>query len=510
MTSTKKTRISRVLARTAVGLLVILALLTAGASVAIHRILVTGKLKQWVNGHPEKMRVEYSSAEGWFPWDIRVKDLEIRARDPNVEWYVRMDEVETAFAPLALAGRRLVFTRAKGRGLVFRLRVRVDPKEAAAAGAKEHFDALPDIPGFPPRPIANPKEDAEERAASGKPLKISLTGLDVSDVREIWIDIWRLSQPKTGRLVGSFDLRPRERASVGPTQVELTEAKFSIGRQAIAGAVSFAANGRIRAFDPRQVKGNDVWPYISCHVKLNGRLAGLDFLNHFLRTSKEPRLAGGTGALAAQIEFEDGKGHGTVDTAVSKATARYSEGTITSDVDVKLRVPAWDLQHGRLDLAGTTVSLEHASAGAPGPDSRDWWGRFLFSPADMKDGRPEPFHALVTATCRDARPLFTLFQVGLPGWARGVLKLEGLQARARFGLGDDRLDVDGLDAAGGPFRIQGDSRARGSEKNGAFLLESKLLALGIQIEGAHTGVKLAGAKEWFANRAKPDGRVAAR
>ncbi|HXM77976.1 MAG TPA: hypothetical protein VOA00_01980, partial [Thermoanaerobaculia bacterium] len=44
-------------------------LLTAGASYALHRILVTGRIQRWVNGNPEKLRLEYASASGWFPWD---------------------------------------------------------------------------------------------------------------------------------------------------------------------------------------------------------------------------------------------------------------------------------------------------------------------------------------------------------------------------------------------------------------------------------------------------------
>src|ERR1700674_5116415 len=72
-------------------------LLTAGASFALHRILATGRIKRWVNGSPEKLRLEYASASGWFPWDVRVRGLEMRMRDPTVEYYFRIDDARLSF-----------------------------------------------------------------------------------------------------------------------------------------------------------------------------------------------------------------------------------------------------------------------------------------------------------------------------------------------------------------------------------------------------------------------------
>lgn len=496
-------RATRILVRSAIGAVVLLLLLGAGSSYALHRILATGKLRQWANGNPEKLRLEYSSATGWFPWDVRVHDLELRSRDPNVEWYLRIDEARVAFAPLELIGRRLHFTRVRARGLAFRLRVRVDAKEASAPGAAAHFAALPEIPGFPARPLRDEADNAPAAPESGKPLHISVTGLDVDDLRELWIDIWHLAAKDAesrGRIQGSFDLFPRRRAAVGPTHVELSGASLSLGPHTIAEHASFSTDASIRAFDPRQVKGNDVWPYISGSTRLKGSLAGLAFLDHFLRNSTEPRLSGGAGALSAEIEVENGKGHGTVTTSSAKASAKYHDALITADATVRARVPEWDLQHDRIDLSGTRILLEHATAGEPGPDSRDWWGRFELKSASVQGGRPAALRSTVGVHCRDARPLFTLFEVGLPGWARGVLKLEGLDAKASLGLGKNVVDVDGLDASGGAFRILGDYHARKTTKTGAFLLESDALSLGLEISPTSSKLKLTGAKKWFESR----------
>jgi hypothetical protein len=101
-------------------------------------------------------------------------------------------------------------------------------------------------------------------------------------------------------------------------------------------------------------------------------------------------------------------------------------------------------------------------------------------------------------SCRDARPLYTLFGAKLPGWAEGILKLEGLKATGRVRLGNRLLDMEDLEASGGKFHIAGRYRQKGEDRRGAFLVETGILAVGIAIDGPSSKVKLFGAKNWFA------------
>jgi len=117
-------------------------------SFTLHRILSTGKVREWVNAHPEKLRLEYASADGWTPWAVHVHGLELRSRDPNVEWWMRIEDATFSFAPLPLLAHRFHVTRLRGTGLTYRLRLRQDPAKTEAA----HFAAVPSIPGFPARP----------------------------------------------------------------------------------------------------------------------------------------------------------------------------------------------------------------------------------------------------------------------------------------------------------------------------------------------------------------------
>src|SRR5204863_4513514 len=125
-----------------IGLAVITALailVAVASSIFLHRVLATGKVKEWVNREPEKLRIEYESASGWNPWSVRVHGLELRSRDKNVEFWFRIEDARFSFSPLQLLTKRFHVGKISGSGLVYHLRIRSDPKVTEA----QHFAALP-------------------------------------------------------------------------------------------------------------------------------------------------------------------------------------------------------------------------------------------------------------------------------------------------------------------------------------------------------------------------------
>src|SRR5262249_25973322 len=150
----------------------------------------------------------------------------------------------------------------------------------------------------------------------------------------------------------------------------------------------------------------------------------------FLRKSPEPRLAGGRGKASADVNVKKGIGTGPVDLVARGAEARYTDALIRADAAVRGQVKRWDFERETIDLSGTSISLTRASSSGRHQDSREWWGSFELDSARVERG----FRTDVRAHCRDARPLFRLFDVELPGWAQGLLKLEGFEAKARVGL----------------------------------------------------------------------------
>ncbi|MFN2634552.1 MAG: hypothetical protein ABR610_14155 [Thermoanaerobaculia bacterium] len=501
------------------GALLLLLLLACGASVALHRILTTGKIRQWANKDPGKLRIEYASASGWVPWNIHVTGFELRNRDRNVEFYFRLDDAQVSFSIFALLSHELRFTRVRGSGLDYRLRLRPDP----ALKAEDHFAALPPIPGFPDRPLVAPEDPPAQKSEAGKkadrsapaskaasapapppasapeedrssrPFRLKFDDLHIDGVRQVWIDIYRYRG--SGTLDGSFDLLPRRHAQVGPAHLALSGGDLTLGKHAIARRADFEVNAVIAQFDPRSVHGNAVWPFITGKVRLEGRFAGLEFLNYFI--DGEPRLSGGGGTVRLALAVEKGIGKGSLALASKGVHARYAKSDLRSDAAFRIKIDPWTFAKDRIDFSGSHIELTHAAEGGTGPDSRDWWGKFDLPSADIQSNRPAVLQTRVSLNCRDARPLFTLFDTDLPGWARGILKLEGIEATARFAVGKSLLEIDTLDAKGGSFRIRGHYRAKKPAKTGAFLVETGVLAVGLEIEGPSSKLKLLGAKSWY-------------
>jgi hypothetical protein len=112
---------------------------------APHVIVSTRLLRSWVNDDPEKLLLEYDSASSWVPGIVLVRGLRVRGRDPNVEWFFRMEKARISVSLSDLLFRRFHATRVRASGLVFRLREKPDPKDFSRA----HAALLPSIPGFP-------------------------------------------------------------------------------------------------------------------------------------------------------------------------------------------------------------------------------------------------------------------------------------------------------------------------------------------------------------------------
>jgi hypothetical protein len=476
-------------------------LIAIAGSIVLHQILASGKIKEWVNKEPEKLRIEYVSASAWNPWAVRVHGLELRSRDPNIEFWFRIEDARFSFAPLQILARRFHVGRLTGTGLVYRLRIRSDPGKTEAA----HFAALPPIPGFPQRPLppgepipGDPRTDPQAKEERGekkdRPFTIEIDDLRLDAVREVWIELYR-HNGGTGTLAGSFSLAPHRRAQVGPVRLALSGGELTMGKHTLLRPASFETSATIQQFDPRLVRGNAVWPFISGNLRVDGPLAGLGFLNYFIVA--DPRLEGGAGTGRASIDIDKGHGKGTVSLTSRAVSAVYKKANLHGNAAVRMRISDWDFEHNAIAFGGSRIELTDIDASEPGPDSRSWSGRFDLKTAQLKSRATPPLETEVFAHCRDARPLFTLFNVGLPGWVRGLLKLEGFDAHARVGLGPKYTRIQGLEGTGGAFRIRGRYLARQGEADGAFLIESGALSVGVGIERGKTALKLGGAEKWY-------------
>ena len=478
--------------------------IAAASCLAVHAIVSTHLLRGWVNGKPEELLLAYDGASSWVPGVIRIRGLTMRGSDPNVQWFFRMEKATISISLIDLLRKHFHATRVRAEGLVFRLREKEKKSETSAA----HVALLPPITGFSDPPLAT--AEAEPPPVTRMEVRKKYWTVQVEDLvadpaPDIWVEIYRFRG--RARVSGGFTLHPHDRARIGPAAVEFLSGNFLLGpERAMLSSASGRGDCDIDAFDPEAVKGKEVWRKISGNIRVEGRLEDIGFLNHYLRHAPEPRLAGGGGKAHGEIRFNHGIASGGADFELARADFRYANRTVRGRASGRLGVPRWDVEHDDMEISGSQVALSNVVTTGSAHDERDWWGRFDITSGRVHDG----FSAQTVVSCRDARPLYTLFGAKLPGWAEGILKLEGLKATARIRLAGKVIDLEDLEASGGKFHIAGLYHAKGEDRHGAFLVETGLLAVGIAINGPSSSVKIFGAKKWFGDEARNTKSAAAR
>lgn len=463
------------------------------AFAAIHVVLAGPLLRGWVNTSPQELLLSYDSASSWVPGVIHVHGLTMRGSDANVQWTFRMEDATISISLFDLLRRRFHATRVRARGLVFRLREKVESNDLSPA----HLARLPEIPGFadPPLKSTPPRPPPSPSFARQHFWSVLVENLVADPTSDIWIEIYRFRGQ--ARLTGSFFLHPHAETWIGPALVQFLSGQMELAPD---GPLLSEASGRadcvIEPYDPERVAGPEVWRKISGGIAIAGRLEDLRFLNYFLRHSPEPRLQGGGGKFHSAFQFVHGIGRGRAEFDVARVRTAYDKGTLSGRARGRLEVPRWDVARDDMEISGTRVDLSDIVTEGTRKDERDWWGRFQIVSGRLHNG----LTAATAVQCRDARPLYTLFGAGLPGWAQGILKLEGLKASANVRLASGRLDVHDLAASGGSFQIAGQYDQQGSRRRGSFLVETGPLAVGVAIDGPSSHVKLLGARKWFRER----------
>ena len=454
-------------------------------------ILRRGLLLRWVNGQPESLSLAYASASAPWPGKVIVTGLEFRGSDANVQWWFRMERAEVRYSVLDLLAKRFHATSVEASGLRFRLRQRLSPRHASAAARAP----LPPIPGFGEVPVKGGPPFFPPPDDPSRYWQVQIGDLD-APAREIWIDQYRYTGD--ARVGGSFFLWPRKKSIVGPARVEFAGGRVRLGRDVAADSFRASVSGEIAPFDPRAVRGNEVYRYVSGEARAAGEVPGVRFLDYYLRDAAEPRLSGGHGKLEARLALRRGEGALSVTLAAAGVRADYRDSALVGDAIVRLRLDDW--RPGDAEGRLRETSLELADVASSG-GARRWWGTFDVGPGTLRSTDAGlALSGRVAARCRDARPLYTLFGVGLPKWARGIFDLDDFRGTAAVVLGPATVQVSGLDAHGGKFAVLGDYARRGRSIEGAFLISRGPLSAGIDVGGGKPSLKIAGAKAWYAAR----------
>ena len=460
---------------------------------ATNVLLSTSWLRKQINASPEKTFIDYARASSRWPGRVHLRGFSIRSRDRNVEWLATLEEARIEVDLPALRKKRFHVRTLTGSGLSFRLRERLEPKEAESAATRARAKDDPPIQGFSDPPLTGPPEPVDSAAELEKLWRVHIGRLSVAPVKEIWVDDFHYQGG--GTLNGGFFLWPKHVGEVYPSTLTLDAGRLDLGKREVAVPFHGTVTCRLPHFEVAEYPGNEIWKIMTGEAMLTGETHDLAFLGTVVGGPGAPRFEKGSGPLALKLDLKDGSGSAAVEFDLKRAEVHLEKVRLGGSVRGALLLRALDFRRGTADLSGTFLDLKDVLAEGAG-GSRAWWGRFDAAPARFDMNRSN-LSSHLAARCRDARPLFALFDVDLPGWARGLLTLEGLKAQADVHLAHEALNLGALHAAGGAFKIDGRYRKKGPSKNGAFLVQTSALDLGVKVDDAGIGLKLVGAKKWF-------------
>jgi hypothetical protein len=451
---------------------------------AAHRLLSGPTLRRLINESPESLTLDYDEARSSWPGRLQIRNLRIRGSDQNVQWIIRLGAARVDYSVLALLRRTFRAERVLGSGLSFRIRNKLTPPDATSADAS----VLPPVPGFADPPLR--AAEAQGPEAPGSPWRVDVRGISIDDFNDIWIDAFHFEG--AARVDGSFFLRPGLLARIGPARVTVASGRTRIGRAEESLAVSGNIAAAFAPYEPFRVHGSEVWKTVRGEVELDASFDRLESFAHLLRGSPGTRLMDGKGTWTIRGTIESGIAKGRVRLMVENGSVHRRDLGLRGDADATVVIRTWNLASGPLDVSGSALALKDVrSSGSD--DSWRWWGRF-----EIPSGRiDERTSARIEARSKDARPLLALFTPELPKWTRGLLELEDFDGSAEVGFGPSFARVEHLDASGDKYRIRGRYRREGGSRQGAFLIERGTLAVGLELAGEATKLKLLGAKKWF-------------
>ena len=233
--------------------------------VGINVFLSTSLFENVVDGDPTTIDVHFARAWSLLPGSIHAERLSIRGRDSHVEWILRLDRVDFRVSFLGFLHKQFHVLSARGSGIAFRLRQRVESPRATP----EYVAKLPPIAGLPTLAFAPDEPPGKDvwSDADYHLWTVNLEDLIAARVREIWIDTARFEG--LARIAGGFYLKPIRTVAVGPVHVDVAPGgHVAVAGQPIAEELSGSFVFTLSALDPRVAKGADVLHHASLSTEL--------------------------------------------------------------------------------------------------------------------------------------------------------------------------------------------------------------------------------------------------
>lgn len=357
---------TRLLLALAFGLVILWPLYLAAANLWLRH----GGLERMLNRRPERLAIHWDAAWTLWPGVVHVRGFEIRNQTRVYQWWLAVDRGVVDVDMWNLQNRELLLGPLHGSGAAFRLRRRVDAPPRARAGRPELYPPIPGLanpPGRKPEVLYPPKPDRAGRRR--QPWHVRITGVQLDDVREVWIEEVRFAGK--ARVAGGFDVRARERVEVQPSRVEIEAGALALGGGANARPIFADARGRVDAhidpYAPHRTKGWEVLRFTSGRASLEGQVRSLAFLDVFFRETRwvDLRFAGGR----TTVDFRLRRGRVLPDSRLEarpdRITVAFLDYRAQGDGSVRWWVENKEKPEGRFALQLGRFHIQRQGYGRP-------------------------------------------------------------------------------------------------------------------------------------------------
>ncbi|HEY2295110.1 MAG TPA: hypothetical protein VGM86_30780 [Thermoanaerobaculia bacterium] len=185
------------------------------------------------------------------------------------------------------------------------------------------------------------------------------------------------------------------------------------------------------------------------------------------------------------------------------ARVRFQNLEMAGRLALRAPIASPDLADRKLDLKGTHLELTDVSyrnveskteAELPG-----WWARAELSGGSIVWGTPLSLRGEGRVDMQNSGPLLALFaeHSRVLRWLNDALTVENVTARGAVRLGNGAVEIESLQATGGPLEIRTRMDFSKTRRRGDLFVRYGHVAAGIELRDGQRSVKLIHPLEWY-------------
>jgi hypothetical protein len=228
-----------------------------------------------------------------------------------------------------------------------------------------------------------------------------------------------------------------------------------------------------------------------------------------------PREAGlwivsgrGRAHLHLEASTATNRTRGTAVLTSDDARVRFQNLELAGRLALSAPLVSSDFASRRFDLQGTRLVLDRVSyrnvEDESGETHTAWWARAGLSGGSITWGTPLSLRGEGKIDMKSSGPLLALFaeRSRVLRWFDDTLNVENITARGVVRVGDGKVQIESLQATGGPLEVRSRMIFSKTQRLGDLYVRYGRLAAGVELRDGKRNLKLRRPLDWYESRSK--------